>query len=103
MRVRERLVVDTQIVVVAMLNDRQTVLSDVEWIVEGALIPIEIQVNSQAIISMYLRIVLINDLTILRDFLLSTHDAVVEFYRVVAVIQLEAPRVLVLRPVYGQT
>lgn len=52
-----------------------------EWVVEGALI----------------RIVLINDLTILRDFLLSTHDAVVEFYRVVAVIQLEAPRVLVLR------
>jgi hypothetical protein len=54
------------------------------------------QINLQIILLMHLRIVLINDLTILRDLLLSTHDAVVKFYSVVAVIQLETPRILVL-------
>jgi hypothetical protein len=38
MCVRERLIIDSKVVVVPMLNYRQAILSDVEWIVEGALI-----------------------------------------------------------------
>ena len=44
----------------------------------------------------YLRIVLVNDLAILRDLLLAGHDAVKQLDRVVAVVQAELPRVLVL-------
>lgn len=47
---------------------------------------------------MHLRIVLVDDLAILGDLLLATHDAVVELYGVVAIFELETPRILVLRP-----
>lgn len=69
----ERLVVDAQLISVSVLHDRQAVAADSERELEGALISIHKEnMQRQRLFYCYdLRIIFINDLTILRDLLLA--------------------------------
>jgi hypothetical protein len=85
-QVFKRLIVDTKLIPVAVLNDRQAITSDRERELEGALIA------DKVLEFIYdLPVVFINDLTILHNLLFAGEHRIIKLDRVVFVVETELP------------
>ena len=91
----ERLVIDPKLKSIPVLHNAQRVLVNWKWEIERSLMTIFSKYMVNRSIKHYLLIILIDDLTILNNFLFPWHYTVIQLYCVVLVVHIEFPKRMV--------